>query len=403
MVDCRIAPFEGRHRHLALCVAVSRLACHLHLIAACALCAPGEHSHAAETLAADVLTDAQWIKVNRSVDAGLHWLAAQQRPDGSFPTLDLGQPGVTSLCVLAFMSHGHFPGEGPHGDRLRRAIDFVLSCQKRNGLLALSAPDSARLSRSVPYTIGSAATYNHALSGLMLTESYAMQGEELARRMRPAIELSLDATLEMQTWPKDNPADKGGWRYVTDFDAEDSDLSATGWHLMFLRSAKNAGFDVPKEPIDDAVDYIRRTYNPRSGTFRYGLSSAYWTYQSRGMTGAGILALSHAGLHGTPEARAAGDWLLEHRFDQYNHRPDPLERYHYGLLISCQAMYQLGEQHWREFFPSTATTIVANQRPDGSWPQESHHRDYVYGNAYTTAVCLIALGTPNELLPIFQR
>ena len=41
----------------------------------------------------------------------------------------------------------------------------------------------------------------------------------------------------------------------------DSDLSVTGWHLMFLRSARNAGFDVPDRAIADAVAYIRRTFS----------------------------------------------------------------------------------------------------------------------------------------------
>ncbi len=116
-----------------------------------------------------------------------------------------------------------------------------------------------------------------------------------------------------------------------------------------------------------------------------------------------MLALAHAGLHETREAQQAGNWLLTHRFDAYNVNPAYLERYHYGLLTSTQAMYQLGGKHWREFFPSTAMTVVRAQRPDGSWPAESHHRDRVFGNAYTSAICLITLGTPNDLLPIFQR
>ena len=55
----------------------------------------------------------------------LVWLAAQQQPNGSFPTLDTGQPGVTCLCMLAFMSHGHLPGEGPYGEHLKRAGEYA--------------------------------------------------------------------------------------------------------------------------------------------------------------------------------------------------------------------------------------------------------------------------------------
>src|SRR6476659_1958711 len=49
-----------------------------------------------------VLSPGEWRRLDAAVDRALMWLAAQQQPDGSFPTLTQGQPGVTSLCVLAF-------------------------------------------------------------------------------------------------------------------------------------------------------------------------------------------------------------------------------------------------------------------------------------------------------------
>src|SRR5262245_66521970 len=82
-----------------------------------------------------VVSRAKWQQIEESVDRALTWLAAQQASDGSFPTLQQGQPAVTSLCVLAFLSRGQQPGLGPYGQRINRAIDFVLSCQQSNGLL----------------------------------------------------------------------------------------------------------------------------------------------------------------------------------------------------------------------------------------------------------------------------
>src|SRR4051812_36364907 len=79
---------------------------------------------------ANVLTPAQWRRVDVAVHRGLNWLATQQRPDGSFPTLVSGQPGVSSLCMMAFIAHGNVPGKGQFGTRLERATDYVLSCQK---------------------------------------------------------------------------------------------------------------------------------------------------------------------------------------------------------------------------------------------------------------------------------
>src|SRR5438128_12314494 len=64
---------------------------------------------------ANVLSSDQWRRVDAAINRALRWLVSQQEPNGSFPTRDLGQPGVTSLCILAFMAHGHGPGDGVYG------------------------------------------------------------------------------------------------------------------------------------------------------------------------------------------------------------------------------------------------------------------------------------------------
>src|SRR5437870_862304 len=61
---------------------------------------------------ADVLSPEQWRRVDAAVNRALIWLASQQQQDGRFPAYHMGQPGVTSLCTLAFMAHGHGPGDG---------------------------------------------------------------------------------------------------------------------------------------------------------------------------------------------------------------------------------------------------------------------------------------------------
>ena len=355
-----------------------------------------------------VLPPAQWKRIDHSVERALQWLASQQQRDGSFPTMSQGQPGVTSLCVMAFVAHGHLPGDGPYGTRLERAIEYIVSCQKANGLLALVGPRGKTISRNVSHPIGSTAAYNHALSALLLSEVYSMGGGDLEENQK-VIEKALQATLVMQRWPKRRQVDEGGWRYVNSFSDDgqyDSDLSVTGWHLMFLRSAKNTGFDVPKESIENGVAYVRRCFEPKFQTF--ALVADPTDQISRGMAGAGILAMAHAGMHDSKEARIAGDWLLKEGFAKYNEcRPYSRrgwidDRYHYGVFCASQAMYQLGGSHWRKFFPPTVAVILDNQAKNGSWNSEAHI-DAKYGNAYTTALMALTLGAPNQLLPIFQR
>ncbi len=358
----------------------------------------------------DILSPLQWQRIDESVERALEYLASRQQRNGSFPTQNQGQPGVTSLCVMAFVAQGHMPGEGPYGEQLDQALRFIVNCQKKNGLLAFVGPNGKRISRIVDHDIGSPAAYNHALSGLLLSEVFAMGGGDLEKNQE-AIELAIEATLEMQAWPKRNKSDVGGWRYVNQSNNRgsfDSDLSVTGWHLMFLRSAKNAGFDVPQAPITDAVNYVRRCFQSKYDTFIH-LATDQQDRRSRGMAGAGILAMAHAGLHDSQEARNSGKWLLEQGFANYNEsryytRPNWTDdRYHYGVFCSCQAMYQLGGEYWKQFFPPVAKVILNNQNADGSWDPEDHMFDRDYRECYTTSLMALTLGAPNQLLPIFQR
>jgi hypothetical protein len=337
-------------------------------------------------------------RIDASLKRALEWLNAKQETSGAFPTDPLGQPGVTSLCVLAFMSQGHLPGNGPYGANLERGIRYVLDSQKESGLIARPAPDGPKVPHNPPHEIGRASAYNHAISALMLSEAYGMMDEADSQEIRQAIEKALAVTLTEQRRNKARAVDRGGWRYLDSYQGVDSDLSVASWQIMFLRSARNAGFDVPEGPINDAAAYVGRCFIPATGQFQYEIGGRF---SSRGMTGAGILSLSLAGKPNSPEAQKAAQWLIGKRFDNYNQNEVWIERYHYSIFYCCHAMYQMGGDHWDKFFPATADTLLANQNTDGSWDPERD--DERWGNAFTTAMVVLGLSAPDEQLPIFQR
>ena len=353
----------------------------------------------------EVLSSSAWARIDRASERGLRFLASQQQADGSFASHVHGQPGVTGLATLAFLSQGHLPGRGPYGKTIDQAIDFILQCQRGNGLITLVGPDGPVVRKPMEHEVGVAASYNHAIAGLTLSEAYGISagGEE---RLKPAIEKALAATLKIQGWRKSRPVDNGGWRYLHPFNNRDSDLSVVGWHLKFLRSAKNAGFEVDDQPINDAVAYVLRCFTPEFGTFEYEVSRD--DRRTRAMAGAGILALAHTSQHNRPESMAAADFILRHDFRRYNRQSRVgnysynSDRYHYGVFYCTLAMYQIGGRHWAQFYPPTAQTLLSNQNSDGSWQAEGAH-DGHYGRAYTTSLVVLALSAPNQLLPIYQR
>ena len=353
--------------------------------------------------AADVLSPDQWDQIDLAVDRGIASLAAKQQRDGSFPTHQFGQPGVTALCLLAFSAQGYLPNEGAYGAELNAAISYILSCQKPNGLICSIGPSGKIVAAQVPHEIGSRASYNHAITSLALSEVYGMTRTAKSKRISAAVSRAIQLSVELQKRSQSNRRDKGGWRYLDREKPPYSDLSVTGWYLMSLRSAKNAGFDVPQEPIENATDYVLRCFDRKDRVFKYGNYRRPERNTSRGMAAAGILALAHAGKHHSTESLASGDWILHHPFPAYN-RTDLLKcRYHYSAFYCCQALYQLGGPYWRQGFPQIAHQLVANQNNDGSWPADANSHEGLYGESYSTALAVLALSASNQLLPIFQR
>jgi hypothetical protein len=349
---------------------------------------------------AAALAPERWQQVEKSVDRALRWMASQQNADGSFPTLPAGQPGVTSLSVMAYLSRGHQPGVGSYGSHLNKAIDYALACQRANGLITLETSDPTDFRETALY----ASVYNHAISGLMLGEVYGQVNGARAKAVKQAIERALQVSRRLQLRPKP-PEEKGGWRYVTVTRAPgDSDLSVTGWQLMFLRSARNAEFNVPQEYVDEAMDYVRRLFDPATGMFYYKKMGGYGVKPSRGLAGVGILSLSMGGDHQSAMARAAGDWLLAHPYRMFGERIGEADKFFYSTYYCSQAMAQLGGHYWEQFFPGLVRVLLSSQGPNGSWPLElDAGNEAVFGNVYTTAMAVLSLTPPYQLLPVYQR
>lgn len=349
---------------------------------------------------AAVLPKARWQQVENSVDRALAWLAAQQAADGSFPTTPAGQPAVTSLCIMAFLSRGHQPGYGPYGGQIEKAIDFVISCQMSDGLFSYAPPEATHNDKWPSHT----AVYNHAIAGLMLGEVYGHVTGQRMKNAKAAITRALQFTRDLQLRPKAE-YDKGGWRYLRIYPSGcDSDLSVTAWQLMFLRSARNAEFDVPQKYIDEAMGFVGRCWNPGLGMFDYKLGSSEGGGRpSRGVTGAGILSLSLAGQHQTAMAQKAGDWLLAHPFRRLGEVIGPNDRTFYGMYYCSQAAMQLGGRYWQGIFPPIVDVLLTSQNAGGSWPLETSQGDHVFGSCYSTSMAVLALTPPYQLLPVYQR
>ena len=335
--------------------------------------------------------------VTEAVDRGLAFLARSQNPDGSwssgmnmfgaFPrgaarTAGNGDLTVTALSVMAFLSAGHVPGEGPYRDAVDRGVRYVMANQARTGLFA------------APFG-GQTEMYYHGICTLMLAEAVGMTDAALAENLRLRLTAAVKVILDGQR--KSGPH-AGGWRYqVVGFDA---DLSVTGWQMMALRAAKNVGCDVPADRIQAAVEYVRRCHHPATGGYAYVAGTGNVTIPC---TGTGILALELCGkdFHATPEAVRAASYLLKNPMTARS------PHFYYGVYYTAQAMFQMGDalgaNYWATYREHLHRLLLADHPQDDRGAWDGRGSDARYGPAYGTAMAVLALTVEYRFLPIYQR
>jgi len=325
---------------------------------------------ATPALALDPVFTQYQERVEPAVENGLAFLAQAQGADGSFPGQYGKTSGVAALVGMAFLSKGHLPMGGRYAQTLNTCADYVLDNQQENGLLS-------------PRGGGNDAMYSHCIATLFLSELSGMVDAPRQQRIDSALAAALRLLLDAQAVPK-GVRNRGGWRYKPD--STDSDLSASGWALMALRSARLNGAPVPDEAIAAAVTYIRGCFNPTSGGFGYQDANPRDT-----LTGCGLLCLELTGHHGEPALLLAGDDILRNAESLPNKQHE-----HYANYYNAQATFQLGGKYWETYATWMYEHYLPLQAENGSWDS----RD---GVSYATAMVVLSFTVPYRQLPIYQR
>jgi hypothetical protein len=325
-------------------------------------------------------------RVDESLKRGIQYLVEQQDPaTGGIHNKMRNETAMTALAILAMGSMGHQPGDTtPEGRTMKKALGFVLQPERQDDDGYFGRKDGSRM-------------YGHGIVTLMLAEMLGMgadtqMDEQIRSRCRRGVEL----ILRSQKVPK-NDSSRGGWRYTPD--ASDSDMSVTVWQTMALRAAKNAGFDVPKEAIDEAVRYIKRAYEPaeeRKGQIRYG----GFGYQGRGgqisTTAEGLLALQVCGDYSSEEVLGASERLFKDGI-----KSD--ERwFFYTTYYFAQGMYQRGGKYATQGEKVVSDVLLPMQSREGWW-EGAGGEEKGGGKVYATAMAVLSLAVKNHYLPIYQR
>jgi squalene cyclase len=308
-------------------------------------------------------------KLEESVDRALAWLAKNQSREGSWG--NEGSAGqypmaMTGLAGLAFLSAGHTPDRGKYGVNVSRALEYVLKHQQSNGLID-SGADGQQM-------------YGHGFAMTFLGEAYGMSpSQEVNERIKIALQKAVKLTQQSQS-------NNGGWYYSPNSGADEGSVTVT--QVQGLRSARNAGIDVPEKVMKNAIEYLHKSQNSDGG-IRYSLSGGT---SSIALTAAGAEVFMMAGQYNAKEAAHACEYL------QKNLDPRRTVGYHdvYTNFYGSQAMFQIGGDYWAHYFTAMRDRLLSSQSADGSWKGD-------VGSTYSTAIGVLVLCLPFRYLPIFQK
>jgi len=316
----------------------------------------------------------------KAIANGLEYLARTQRENGSYPGQYGESAAIPALSGMAFLSIGHLPGSDKYGEKIERAIDYVLSCADMRD----NAPFKGYMGGP-----GGGKMYAHSIATLFLAEASGMVDVKRQEKIDKLLPFATKVILDAQNQRKDG-SHLGGWRYEPN--SGDSDLSCSGWALMALRSARLNGAQVPPEAIEKAVLYIKRSHNAQHGHFSYQGNGGQ---SAETLSGAAILCLELCGKHLDPMS-LKGAKFLEATYKRA--LPGAGQRY-YGLYYTAQGLFQIGGPIWREFSAWMYDTFVPQQRADGSWSGNGNNGSDVFA----TAMTVLSFAVPYRMLPIYQR
>lgn len=312
------------------------------------------------------------------------YLRSQQNRDGTISDNHENRNAMTALAIMAMAAVGHQPSDlTPEGQAMRRALAYILRPENQTREGYFGQRDGSRM-------------YGHGIITLMLSEMTGMgPSDDFDEIVLQRLEKAVDLILRSQRVRKSRTY-QGGWRYNPSDSS--ADLSISVWQLMALRSARNAGMEIPASAIDSAVIYLKRSYysDRRNGKLTRPISGFSYTPGSGptySTTSAGMLALQVCGEYDSPEVKGAADWLMRNRPKLHWGE----QWFYYGTYYYAQAMYQRGDRYAEHARQEVERILAPQQLKDGSWPRGPG------GSVYATTLAMLSLSVKYHYLPIYQR
>ena len=315
-----------------------------------------------------------------AVARGLAWIAAHQRPDGSWwfdhrdgvcggLCRDPGSVGsttaATGLALLPFLGAGEI-GEG---SQYQKVVD--------DGLYYLR---SRLLVTSLGGDLQEGTMYAQGIAAIALCEAYAMTRDE---SLRSAAQLAIDFICHAQH-------EAGGWRY---FPGQPGDTTVLGWQLMALEKHRLAGLDVPVDVFHRAEQFLDSVQREEEAVYGYQKPD-----KAPVPTAVGLLARMYLGWPREDSRLARGVGYLE--------KLGPSRTDMYFNYYATQVLHHYEGAGWDAWNTTLRERLVATQsrrgHEHGSWYFHDEHGKSG-GRLYTTAMCVMILEVYYRHMPLYGK
>jgi hypothetical protein len=303
------------------------------------------------------------------VNAALDWLAAHQDANGGWdadgfmkhdpagdrtdgPGYANHDIGVTGLALLAFLGNGHTMTRGTHKEVVRRGIRWLTREQDReSGLFGEE--------------IGHAFLYDHAIATLAMCETYYLDKSTV---LKAKVQRAMNYISRAR-----NPY--GVWGYSVPPDGT-NDTSVTGWMVLAMKSAEDAGLRVDREAFTAAAQWFDEMTDPGTGRVGYrevgsassrvsGMNDHFPVEKGEALTSVALLCRFFLGQDpATEPVMSQHADLILGALPRWDPEGFGCDMYHW--YYGSYAMFQMGGEHWRRWRKAMEPAVIKSQRKDGA-------------------------------------
>lgn len=341
---------------------------------------------------------------SESVRWGLIWLAKQQdKKLGSWSLKGPYQNGrlqentvaATGMALLAFEGDGNTRFFGEYKIVVQKGWRWLLRQQKSDGgFYEVEADTSDHF-------------YGHAICTIALCELLAMEQrlDSDTRDIKIAAERAIRYLLDMQN------KELGGWRYIPGIE---SDLSATGWCLMALQTARMAEMTVPQDALERVSAFLDKVAYDDGSQYAYMATNGLPTDKRPSMTATGLLCRVYLGwdIKNPALIKGAEVLILPENLIRYP-RPDEgkkaIYQNVYGWYSASLVLKQLGpfSKYWRTWNKELCSELPNHQEKQGSleagsWNPSGDEFGFAGGRLYVTCLSILCLEVYYRHLALFR-